>query len=151
MYQKILATLDGSEFSECSLEHVAALAHGCQIPSVVLLTVVEPAIKQPYYSGVSQEMLDGIRKEFLAQNKEYLNKVAEKLKKEGINASPVIVEGKPAEEILNYAEKEKADLIVMSTHGSSGLSRWAFGSVADKVIRHSPVPVLVVAPAGCRM
>jgi nucleotide-binding universal stress UspA family protein len=150
MYKKIVAPLDGSEFAECSLEHVATLAQGCQIPSVVLLTVVEPSIKETGYSGISQETFDEIRKQFLAKNKEYLDKVANKLKKKGINASPVIVEGKPAEEILNYAEKNQADLIVMSTHGSSGFSRWAFGSVADRVVRHSPVPVLVIAPAGCR-
>lgn len=150
MYKKIVAPLDGSNLSECSLEHVAALAKGCQIPSVVLLNVVEPPTRYTGYTGISQDALDKIRKEFRAQNEEYLDKVANKLKKKGINASPVIVEGKPADEILNYADKEQADLIIMSTHGSSGFSRWAFGSVADKVIRHSPVPVLVVAPAGCR-
>jgi nucleotide-binding universal stress UspA family protein len=150
MYKKLVVPLDGSEFSECSLEHVTTLAQGCQIPSVVLLNVVEPANKYTTYSGVSQETFDEIRKQFLAQNKEYLDKVADRLNKEGINASPVIIEGKPAEEILNYAEKEKTDLIVMSTHGSSGFSRWAFGSVADRVVRHSTVPVLVIAPTGCR-
>jgi nucleotide-binding universal stress UspA family protein len=150
MYQKIVAPLDGSAFSECSLEHVVALAKGCQIPSVVLLLVVEPPTRYPYYTGISQETVEEIRKQFQVQNKEYLDKVADRLKKKGINTSPVIVEGKPAEEILNYAEKNKADLIVMSTHGSSGFSRWAFGSVADRVVRHSSVPVLVIAPAGCR-
>jgi nucleotide-binding universal stress UspA family protein len=150
MYKKIVAPLDGSELSECSLEHVAALAQGCQIPSVVLLNVVEPLSRYTNYAGVSQETFNETRKKFLAQNKEYLNKVADRLKKKGINAIPVTVEGRPAEEILDYAEKEKADLIVMSTHGSSGFSRWAFGSVADKVVRHSPVPVLLIAPAGCR-
>jgi nucleotide-binding universal stress UspA family protein len=150
MYQKIVAPLDGSELSECSLEHVVALAQGCQIPSVVLLTVVEPANRYASYTGLAQETLEGLRNEFWAQTKEHLDKVADSLKKKGVNASTVIVEGKPAEEILDYAEKEKADLIIMSTHSSSGFSRWAFGSVADRVVRHSPVPVLVIAPAGCR-
>jgi nucleotide-binding universal stress UspA family protein len=150
MYKKIVAPLDGSKFSECSLDHVTAIAKGCQVNDVVLLHVVEPSTRYTGYTGVSQETLDEIWKQFRAQTKEYLGKVADSLKKKGINARPVIVEGKPADEILNYADKEKADLIIMSTHGNSGLTRWAFGSVADRVVRHSPVPVLVIAPAGCR-
>jgi nucleotide-binding universal stress UspA family protein len=150
MYKKILAPLDGSELSECSLAHVMAVAKGCQVSGVVLLHVAEPHDRYIGYTGVSQEALREIRKEFQAQTKEYLAKVTDQLKKKGINVQAVIVEGRPADEILNYAGQNQVDLIIMSTHGSSGLSRWAFGSVADKVIRHSPVPVLVIAPAGCR-
>ena len=54
------------------------------------------------------------------------------------------MEGGIAETILDYAENNKVDLIIMSTHGRSGPSRWAFGSVAEKVVRHAPCPVLVV-------
>ena len=150
MYKKILAPLDGSEFSECSLMHVMAIAKGCAVPGVVLLRIIEPLNKYMVYAGIGQKALREIRKEFLAQTGEYLAKTADQLKKKGINAETVIIEGEPADEILNYADKKQADLIIMSTHGSSGLTRWAFGSVSDKVIRHSPVPVLVIAPAGCR-
>jgi nucleotide-binding universal stress UspA family protein len=151
MYKKILAPLDGSEFSECSLDHVTAVAKGCAVPSVVLLHVIEPP--EGYaaaFTRISAEAIDKILKESRAQTEDHLAKVADKLKKKGINVSTVIAEGKPGDEILNYADKNRVDLIIMSTHGSSGLTRWAFGSVADKVIRHSPVPVLVVAPPGCR-
>jgi nucleotide-binding universal stress UspA family protein len=151
MYKKILAPLDGSELSECSLDHVTAIAKGCAVPSVVLLYIVEPiegyAVE---YTRIVAEAIDEVKKKFQAQTEKHLAKVANKLKKKGINVSTVIVEGKPSDEILNYADKNQVDLIIMSTHGSSGLTRWAFGSVADKVIRHSPVPVLVVAPPGCR-
>jgi nucleotide-binding universal stress UspA family protein len=150
MYKNILAPLDGSELSECSLDHVTAIAKGCQVPNVVLLHVLEPHDRYAGYTGISTEMLEDIRKQFQTQNKEYLEKVADKLKKKGLNVKTAIVEGKPSEEILNYAQKNQVDLIIMSTHGSSGLSRWAFGSVADKVTRHSPVPVMVIAPTGCR-
>ena len=150
MYKNILAPLDGSELSECSLDHVTAVAKGCQVPNVILLHVVEPHDRYAGYTGISQEMLGEIRKELRTNTEDYLAKVVDKLKKKGINAKTAVVEGKPSDEILNYADKNQADLIIMSTHGSSGLTRWAFGSVADKVIRHSPVPVLVIAPPGCR-
>jgi len=151
MYKKILAPLDGSKLSECSLDHVTAIAKGCAVPSVVLLHVVEPP--EGYaaeYTRISAEAIDKVKKEFQAKTENRLAKVADKLKKNGVNVSTVTVEGKPSDEILNYADKNQVDLIIMSTHGSSGLTRWAFGSVSDKVIRHSPVPVLVVAPPGCR-
>jgi nucleotide-binding universal stress UspA family protein len=55
---------------------------------------------------------------------------------------------KPAEAIIGYAKQSKCDLIVMASHGHSGLTRWAFGSVADKVLRASGVPVLIVRALG---
>jgi nucleotide-binding universal stress UspA family protein len=57
--------------------------------------------------------------------------------------------GKPAEEIINYANQNKVDLIIMASHGRSGVSRWAYGSEADKVLRSSCVPVLLVKAPGC--
>lgn len=150
MYKKIVAPLDGSELSECSLAHVKAVAKGCQATDVILLNVEEPSDRYAGYIEMSQETLRKLQQESHAQNVRYLAQKATQLKKNGLNAQTVILEGRPADEILNYVNQNKADLIIMSTHGSSGLTRWAFGSVADKVIRHSPVPVLVIAPAGCR-
>jgi len=150
MYKNILAPLDGSEFSECSLKHVTAVAKGCAVPGVVLLRIIEPLNKYMAYAGISQEALGEMRRKLQTETKRYMAKTADKLKKKGINAKTVIIEGMPSDEILNYADKNQIDLIIMSTHGNSGLTRWAFGSVADKVIRHSPVPVLAIAPPGCR-
>ena len=150
MYKKILAPLDGSEFSECSLEHVTAVAKGCDVPSVVLLKVVETYHRYGGYTGLSEETVREAQKQARAKSEDYLAKVAGKLKKKGVNAETAVVEGKPSDEILNYADKNKVDLIIMSTHGSSGLTRWAFGSVADRVIRYSAAPVLAIAPPGCR-
>jgi nucleotide-binding universal stress UspA family protein len=150
MYQKILAPLDGSEFSECSLEHVTAIAKGCDVPGVVLLQVLEPLRSEAKYYGVSAGTFREARKKVRAQTGDYLAKVADNLREKGITAKTAVVEGEPSDEILNYADKNKVDLIIMSTHGNSGLTRWAFGSVADRVIRHSVVPVMVIAPPGCR-
>ncbi len=74
----------------------------------------------------------------------------DRLKKEGISTQGVVVWGRPADEILKYINENKTDLVIMSTHGRSGIPRWAFGSVADKVIRHSTAPVLIIPPHGFR-
>jgi nucleotide-binding universal stress UspA family protein len=147
MYKKILAPLDGSKFSECSLEHVRAVALGCRVPKVVLLRVVEP-IHKGYGMGEDWAREAGARQK--AEAKSYLSKLADDLKKEGIATRVAVVGGMPADEILDYASKNQVSLIIMSTNGRSGVSRWFLGSVAERVLRYSPVPLLVVSPPGCR-
>ena len=148
MYKKILAPLDGSKFSECNLEHVRTVATGRQVPEVVLLRVIEP-MQQVY--ELSEKWQRDVEEKALVEAKDYLAKVADDLKKDGVSAETVVILGKPDEAILDYATQNQVELIIMSTHGKSGVSRWAFGSVADRVLRHSPVPVLIAAPAACRV
>jgi nucleotide-binding universal stress UspA family protein len=152
MYQKILAPLDGSEFSECSLAHVKAIDGGCKVPDVVLLQVIEPL---PQASVIVSEIGESLfllkQEEAESRIEDYLSKLAESLKNEGIAAQTAMARGKVADEILDYAGKNNVDLIIMGTHGSSGVVRWAMGSVADRVIRHSAVPVLIAAPKACRI
>jgi len=87
----------------------------------------------------------------MAQGKNSLAKIERELVADGVAAKSITLEGKPAETIIDYAAKNDIDLIIMSTHGRSGPSRWAFGSVADRVIRSSIVPVLIAVPKGCRL
>ena len=151
MYKKILAPLDGSELADCALAHVRAIASGCQVPEVVLFGVVEPMLHTSQIaSELGQDWLRDAAKGMRAANEDYLAKAAAKLQKEGINARTVVTEGTAADEILKYASKNKVDLIIMSSHGRSGATRWAFGSVADRVVRHATVPVLVAAAPACR-
>lgn len=82
--------------------------------------------------------------------KDYLDKVANQLKKEGLPAKGIVAKGKADKAILDYATKNKVDLIIMSTHGRSGISRWAAGSIADRVARYSAIPVLLISPANCK-
>jgi nucleotide-binding universal stress UspA family protein len=152
MYQKILVPLDGSELAECSLEHVSAIASGCDVSEVILIRVLEPV------SGVSElaarmpdEWLKKVEKEHKASVKGYLARIAKKLKADNIKVQAVVVEGNAADSILEYAIKNDVDLIVMSTHGRSGLARWAFGSVADRVVLHSHTPVLIISPHAFRV
>ena len=150
MYKKMLVPLDGSELSECSLEHAKIVAVACQCPEVILLQVIEPD-PQVIDIGVSSERwYRDAQTKVQTEVEKYVSQVASKLKKDGLNAKGVVVKGRAADEILDYATKKKVDIIVMSTHGRSGVSRWVIGSVADKVLRHSSIPVLVAAPAACR-
>jgi nucleotide-binding universal stress UspA family protein len=155
MYNKILVPLDGSELAECVLEHVRAIATGCRVPEVVLLTIVEQYEEGPagitWGGVVSAEQVAAVAEKSQAEATDYITKVADKLKEEGMAVQTLVIQGTAADGILDYAQKNQADLILMSTHGRSRPSRWAFGSVADRVIRHSPIPVLIVPPKGCRI
>jgi nucleotide-binding universal stress UspA family protein len=161
MYKKILGPFDGSKLAECSLDHIKAIATGCQVPEVTLLTVLEPIIA-PFAVGLSeQQAIEGANKRQKAEEEdkqkaqEYLAKAANYLKKDGVLVqTDVISPGLHigvAESILDYAQSNKVDLIVMSSHGRSGVSRLAFGSVAEKVGRLARVPVLTIASPGCRL
>jgi len=149
MYKKILVPLDGSELAECALDHVKAIAIGCQVPEVVLLRVIEPIPSQAYVEA-PEDIIREAEKRNRTEAEDYLSKLADDLKKGGVAAQAVVVLGREADEILDYVNKNQVELIIMSTHGRSGISRWVWGSVTDRVIRHSRVPVLTVSPAGCR-
>ena len=155
MYSKVLVPLDGFELAESILDHVREMASGHQVLEVVLLTVVEgyeEGLPSTTWGGVkSVEHRAALVAESVAEAREYVEKVAEKLKKKGTVVRPVVIQGRVTEEILDYAIENQVDLIMMSTHGRSGPSRWALGSVADRVVRHSPVPVLIVSPKGGRI
>ena len=165
MYNRILVPLDGSELAECSLEHVKGIALGCHVPEVVLLTVIEPIEAATYAFNLaaagyhySPEEGTEIKKEMdrtynnsLAAAGVYLKKIAKRLSDEGMNAKTEIVQGKAAETILDYASKNSVDLVIMSTHGWGGKTRWDFGRVTDRLIRMSSIPIVVASPKGCRI
>jgi len=125
MYERILVPLDGSELAERALTYAGAIAKRLK-SEIVLLTVCAPG-------GCLERPLTA-----------YLEKKADELVSLGAKASPLVVEGDAAEEILNLAEANYVGLIVVSTHGFSGISRWAMGNVANKVLQKSHTPTLVV-------
>jgi nucleotide-binding universal stress UspA family protein len=151
MYHKILAPLDGSTFSECSLEHVKAIARGCQVPEVILLRVVEP-VNSTDLSAYAEAGIDtlALMRDVETAAKGYIDRMTAQLKKDGLSVRGVVQVGRAADVIMALAEQNGVDLIIMSTHGRSGLGRWFMGSVAEKVVRHANVAVLTVAPPGCR-
>jgi len=149
MYKRILVPLDGSELSESIMAHVKAIAEGCGASEVVLLRVLEPLSSQ-VAAQTGDILTQNIEEIAKADAADYLSTVAGGLKQEIAGLQTTVLWGKPADEILDYVGNKQVDIIIMSTHGRSGVSRWVFGSVADRVIRHSPVPVLVVPPPGAR-
>ena len=144
MYQKILVPLDESELAECVLPHVKTIARGCGTAQVILLDVVEPF---PMWAA---EAIDpnAVQNANVRRAKEYLSKVESQLSSEGLNVSSEVLVGKAAEIITEFAKQNTVDLVAVATHGRSGVSRWVFGSVADKILRSSHMPLLVIRPAG---
>ncbi len=152
MFNTMLVPLDGSDLAECTLEEAKNIARGCNAAELILFRVVEPFSAEAVaaLAEAGDNVLGKIESERRQEAKDYLSRVSAGLKAEGITCRAVLADGRAADEILDYAAQNHVDLIVMSTHGRSGLSRWLSGSVAEKVSRHSAIPVLLVTPAGCR-
>jgi nucleotide-binding universal stress UspA family protein len=96
---------------------------------------------------------ESLRKELKANNeksaRKYLDEVVGRVNLDGVEVETHVFSGQPAETIAEYATKNDIDLIAIATHGRSGVSRWAWGSVADRVLRSACVPVLIVRAPGC--
>ena len=152
MYKKILVPLDGSELAECVLPHVESIAQGCGAQSVTFLRSVEPFHKLTSWDGgtvLSEADISRIESGNKADAKKYLENLVKRTKYEGVTAKYEVLMGTAAESITDYAIKNKVDLIVIATHGRSGVSRWVWGSVADRILRSACVPVLMVRAPGC--
>ena len=147
MYKKVLVPLDGSHMSESILEHVEAIASGCGVPEVILLRVREPLdkdVKKILDPHIAKDLEDAYDKD----DRKYLDKIAGALIKKGLAVKTEVLAGNPADKIIEYVHKNGIDLVIMSTHGRSGVSRLVFGSVAEKVIRQLDVPVLIKPAAA---
>ncbi len=143
MYQKILVPLDGSDVAECALSHMQTIVSGCNVADVVLLRVVGP-LPLPGEYVIAESDRTRLESEHLSAAQSYLEKTTKRLAEGVLSVDVDVVEGDAAEAIVDYAGRKGVDLIVMATHGRSGISRWALGSVAEKVVRHAEVPVLLV-------
>jgi nucleotide-binding universal stress UspA family protein len=140
MYTRILLPLDRSAVAEQALSHALAQARrsGAEL---ILLRVLEPLTN---VRGLSDRDLEEMRAFTLQRAQEYLDDLVARADCEGIAVRTDTVEGRPHEKILQYAEANGVDLIVICTRGRSGFSRWLMGSVADRVVRGAKVPVLLV-------
>jgi nucleotide-binding universal stress UspA family protein len=132
MLKKILLAVDGSENAEKALPWVKQYA-ARQMAEVVLLRVVRPEETQP--QSLPGEM-EGVQK--------YLGRIERELNYAGVPCKVLVRKGNPARVIVRAADRERCDLILMSTRGGSGIERWMMGSVTEQVLRLSPIPVLVV-------
>jgi nucleotide-binding universal stress UspA family protein len=141
-YKHILVPLDGSELAELALTDALSLAQLNQA-EVVLLQVISPF---EYIVGDSAPMtfVDELVKIHQDEALNYLEGITGREEGKNLKVHLAVEIGTPAETIIDYAHQEPIDLIVMATHGRSGLRRWVYGSVADKVLRGADVPILLV-------
>jgi nucleotide-binding universal stress UspA family protein len=144
MYEKVLVPLDGSELAECVLPHVEAIVSRTGTARVILLRIVEP-LPAGTPPAVDFAVVEGAG---VKAAEEYLARMKSRLSKEGLNVETKVLLGKPAETITDFVRREKVDFVALATHGRGGISRWVFGSVADKLVRSLSVPMLLIRPEG---
>ena len=151
--KKLLLPLDGSPFAEAPIPFIEELTKGTKT-EIVLTTVCEPPLVPSYgdrpINPAWKKHRDELWAETQKQASEYLNKVKTKLEKHGMKVKSQVIPGdlgRVAESIMQAAQTEKVDLIVMTTHGRSGVSRWVYGGVANRIVEESLQPTLLIRPA----
>ncbi len=142
-YKKILVALDGSELAEAALVHAQKLASDPESEIVLIRVSVDPAAE---FSFSDPHIADNIIKDLETETLAYVQSVRSRLQRAGFRTSFLIHQGPIAETILQTAEEIHADVIVMSTHGRSGVKRWLLGSIADRVVTHSDIPIMLIRP-----
>ena len=157
MYRKILVTLDGSDLSETAIPHAVSVAKASSAPLVLLQVVDSVAHIMTQATPAGFDLGGGAMTAQVAEEavsaqrqgaQDSLDAAKARIEAEGVtNVSSEIAEGSPGDAIVDAAERLGCDLIVMATHGRSGLGRVLLGSVADHVVRHAPnAAVLLVRP-----
>ena len=145
MYKKVLVPLDGSTLAECALPEVKRLAQcGC-VGEVLLVNVVEDPMGSSF-EGMEVLNLGEIKNRLHDHARSYLANIQTKLNAENIKASAEVMGGRAAQSIVNYAKENGVDLIIIASHGYTGVKKWVFGNVALRVLHDAHVPVLLIRP-----
>lgn len=146
---QIRSILLPTDFSECgnyALAYATSLARTFG-SSILCIHVIEPMVPTVGYSGMTEPLpIADISDQLENSAERELPKLAEREDCAGLEVEELIVHGEAASEIVRVATERKVDLIVVSSHGRTGLGRILFGSTAEAVVRHAPCPVLVVKP-----
>jgi nucleotide-binding universal stress UspA family protein len=143
MFKHILIPLDGSTRAESAIPVAARIARASG-GSVTLLRVVTTPVDFSWYAMESPIFMQGVLDADFDNATSYLATIAKSAVLAGVKTTPEVLTGSPALTIIQVSSSRKTDLIVMCSHGETGFKRWVLGSVAQKVARHSPVPVLVL-------
>ncbi len=149
MYERILVPLDGSKVAEAILPNVKDIVSKMSPETQVEVTLLE-VISGMTFNVLTRDRraqvplkkneLEKVKKEAL----DYLEKAAANLRSDGVKVNIMVSVGPIAEEIVNVAREVKANIIAMSTHGFSGLRKWALGSITEEVLKTSDIPILVI-------
>ncbi len=140
LYDRIVVPTDGSTSSRPAIEHAAELAavHDAAIDAVYVVNIAS-------FSGVPSEgSWEGVSQALEREGEEALDVVETACANHDVPVERVRLEGRPSQRIVEYATEHGGDLIVMGTHGRGGLDRLLLGSVAERVVRSAPVPVMTV-------
>jgi nucleotide-binding universal stress UspA family protein len=146
---EIHSLLFPTDFSECgnfALSYAASLARTFNA-KIICVNVIEPIVPTVGYSGMTEPLpIADIADQLEDSAERELPKLAECDECAGIEVDELVVHGEAASEIVRVAREHHVDLIVISSHGRTGLGRILFGSTAEAVVRHATCPVLVVKP-----
>jgi len=144
--RSILLPTDFSECASCALSYATSLAREFKA-SIICVHVIEPVVPTVGYTGITEPLpIADISDQLEDSATRELPKVAECEECAGLDIEEVIVHGDAAAEIVRVAKEREVDLIVIASHGRTGLGRMLFGSTAEEVVRHASCPVLVVKP-----
>lgn len=145
--RSILVPTDFSECANYALSYAASLARVFGA-SILCVHVIEPMVPTVGYSGMTEPLpIADISDQLEDSAERELPKIAECEECAGLAVEELIVRGEAAAEIVRVARDRKVDLIVVSSHGRTGLGRILFGSTAEAIVRHASCPVLVVKPS----
>ncbi|MDX1763881.1 MAG: universal stress protein [bacterium] len=139
--RKVLIAIDFSQSSKQALQYASQFFHGCGVEFHVAHIVADPFIEGSYIPHLSVDKMEKTTEEYA---QEALSKFIPGKFMDTESVTTVVLRGDPYAEIVNYAAEHKVEMIVIGSHGSSPIENMLIGSVADKVIRMSSVPVLVV-------
>jgi len=145
--KRVIVPLDGSGLAEFILPYVRVLARALKLDLQLMRTYGLPPDAYVVADGVIAQGPAQYRKELHEESEKYLDGKVAGLRADGFaNVTATVIEGDAANELVDLAANSPQSLIAMSTHGRSGLGRWALGSVAEKVVQHSRAPVLLIRP-----
>lgn len=151
MFKRIMVPLDGSELAECVIPYVEDFIDQGQVEFIVFVRVVKPVITPASFDDSITYLPEDWSKwesEKKTSAEDYLKKVVSRLKQNGVKFQTEVLVGRIGDSLLDYIKANDFNLIVIATHGRSGLSRWVRGSVADKILSASNIPVLMVRAPG---
>jgi nucleotide-binding universal stress UspA family protein len=146
-FKKIMIATDGSDCSMLAADKGIELARlsGGTVYAVCVVSTASLSMDGDYFSSAGMNPnLELIYEELKNKGQQAVDSVKSLGEMKGINVESVLLEGNPSEELLRYAKEEKMDIVIMGTFGKTGLHRLLLGSVAENLIRHSKVPVMVV-------